>query len=68
MPRPRFVEIDGKRLLWKDVLTAYREQARAAARPEQPALFEMHEDHRPPGERSAAERYMEPSLFASLRP
>jgi hypothetical protein len=26
----------------------------------------LHEDHRPPGERSAAERYREPSLFACL--
>jgi len=35
-------------------------------RPEQPTLFELHEDHRPPGERSAAERYCEPSLFAAI--
>jgi hypothetical protein len=26
----------------------------------------LYEDHRPPGERSAAERYCEPSLFAQL--
>ena len=31
---------------------------------EQPTLFELREDHRPPGERNAAERYCEPSLFA----
>jgi hypothetical protein len=33
---------------------------------EQPALFELREDHRPPGERNAAERYSEPSLFTRL--
>lgn len=69
MPRrPKYVEIDGKKLLWKDVLTAYREQAKAVAIPQQPTLFEMREDRRPPGERSAAERYLSPSLFDSLKP
>jgi hypothetical protein len=38
-----------------------REQRPVAV--EQPALFEMREDARPKGERSAAERYAEPSLF-----
>ena len=33
---------------------------------EQPTLFELHEDHRPPGERNAAERYCEPSLFTLM--
>jgi hypothetical protein len=32
----------------------------------QPALFTLREDHRPTGERGAAERYSEPSLFAVL--
>jgi hypothetical protein len=63
MARPKYVLIDGRRHLWKSVVEAYREQARAAARPEQPALFEMHEDRRGPGERSAVERYLSPSLF-----
>jgi hypothetical protein len=26
----------------------------------------LHEDHRPPGQRNAAERYCEPSLFAAI--
>jgi hypothetical protein len=69
MARLRFVEIDGRRYSWKDVVAAYREQAKAAARPEQPALFDdLKVDHRPPGERTAAERYNEPNLFASLKP
>jgi hypothetical protein len=32
----------------------------------QPTLFPLHEDHRPAGERTAAERYSEPSLFTVL--
>ena len=35
-------------------------RARATPRPEQPVLFELQ---RPPGERCAAERHREPSLF-----
>jgi ABC-type nitrate/sulfonate/bicarbonate transport system ATPase subunit len=33
---------------------------------QQPALFALREDSRPAGERDAAERYREPSLFAVL--
>jgi hypothetical protein len=33
---------------------------------EQPALFTLREDHRPAGERNAAERYSEPNLFTAL--
>ena len=64
MPLPRFIELDGRRYQWRD-LVALR-QAQAQPRAEQPTLFELHEDHRPPGERNAAERYREPSLFARL--
>jgi hypothetical protein len=41
-------------------------QAQALPRAEQPTLFELREDHRPPGERNAAERYCEPSLFTVM--
>ncbi len=34
---------------------------------EQPALFELHTDARPAGERTAAERYAAPSLFTYER-
>jgi hypothetical protein len=68
MPRPKYVKLGDQRYLWKDVLTAYREQAKVASRPEQPMLFEnLHEDRRGPGERSAAERYLSPTLFDSLK-
>jgi hypothetical protein len=68
MSLPRFIDIDidGRRYLWRD-LVALR-QAQAQPRAEQSALFELREDHRPPGERNAAERYREPSLFTHLEP
>ena len=38
----------------------------AMPRATQPALFELRDDHRRAGERSAAERYEAPRLFARL--
>ena len=64
MPLPRTIEIDGKRYLWRDLVALRRTQA--TPRATQPALFELREDYRPPGERSAAERYQAPSLFTGL--
>jgi hypothetical protein len=66
MTAPRSIEIDGKRHLWRDLVQLRREQRRAAAGPEQPALFELREDRRPFGERTTAGRYLEPSLFTLL--
>ena len=66
MTAPRFVEIDGKRHLWRDVLRARREQREAKARTTQPALFPLYEDRRPPSERTAQGRYTEPLLFSRL--
>lgn len=67
MGRLRFIELDGKLFQWRDVVAAYREQAAKLAKPEQAALFELREDHRPAGERSAADRYLEPNLFADYK-
>lgn len=64
MALPRFIMVDGRRYLWRE-LVALR-QAHTQPRPEQPTLFELREDHRPPGERNAAERYHAPSLFTLL--
>jgi len=61
---PRFIEIDGRRYLWRDLVALRRAQATPA--PEQPALFTLREDHRPAGERNAAERFSEPNLFTVL--
>jgi hypothetical protein len=36
------------------------------AAPRSQALFTLRDDHRPAGERDAAERYREPSLFTAL--
>ena len=68
---PRFIEIGacpglrsgGKRYLWRDLVKLRREQREAARRAEQPPLFELREDSRPATERTAAGRYLEPSLF-----
>jgi hypothetical protein len=65
MPSPKFIEIDGKRFVWRQLLQRRREQL-AAAKIEQPVLFEMKEDTRPASERTAAGRYSEPSLFAFI--
>jgi hypothetical protein len=64
MPHPKFIEIAGKRLLWRDVLQLRRDQKAACAGAVQPPLFELHEDRRPPADRTAAGRYREPSLFS----
>ena len=64
MSRPRFITLDGKRYLWRDLVALRRAQATPAA--EQPTLFTLLEDHRPAGERNAAERYREPNLFTAL--
>ncbi len=64
MSLPCFVVIDGKRYRWSDLVALRR--AQAIPRAEQPTLFPLREDCRPPGERSAAERYEAPSLFTLL--
>ena len=62
MPAPKFIDIDGKRFVWRELVQRRREQV-AAARVGQPTLFELKEDCRPMPERTAAGRYVEPSLF-----
>ncbi len=65
MRAPRFIEIDGKPHLWRDLLQLRREQLAANAKSEQPPLFQLKDDRRPPADRTAAGRYMEPSLFGN---
>ena len=64
MARLNFIEIDGKRFLWRDVLLLRREQKKAHWRTQQPTLFELREDCRPRSERTTVGRYSEPSLFS----
>jgi hypothetical protein len=65
MIAPKFIDIDGKRYLWRDIVKLRQKQLRAAAEaaPVEPPLFQLHEDFRPITERNAAARYLEPSLF-----
>jgi hypothetical protein len=64
MSGPKHIDIDGRRYLWRDLLQRRREQKKAYARALQPALFELKHDRRPVADRTAASRYLEPSLFA----
>jgi len=64
MSAVRFIEIDGRRYLWRDVLRLRREQRKALAQTQQPALFQLKEDRRPVSDRTAAGQYREPSLFS----
>ena len=66
MALPKFIDIDGKRVLWRDLLSRRREQLTAVTKCEQPALFALKEDRRPIADRTAAGRYCEPSLFTLL--
>jgi hypothetical protein len=63
----KFIEIDGKRYLWHAVLARRREQRRAHAQSQQPVLFDLKHDCRPPTGRTPADRYREPSLFDTGR-
>jgi hypothetical protein len=63
MSRLHFIDIDGKRYLWRDILELSREQRRAHAAAQQFALFELKLDCRPSTARTAVGRYLEPSLF-----
>jgi hypothetical protein len=66
MSHPAFIEIDGRRFAWRDLVKRRREQVKAAAKVVQPALFELRDDTRPACERTASRRCQEPSLFTLL--
>jgi hypothetical protein len=66
MTRAPFIAIDGRLYRWKDILELRRAQlaAAGAAEASQLALFAtLHDDRRPPYERTASARYLQPSLF-----
>jgi hypothetical protein len=63
---PRFIVLDGKAYLWRELVRMRREQLQAIARARQLTLFEPKEDVRPEAHRTAAGRYLEPSLFTLL--
>jgi hypothetical protein len=66
MTYPTFIEIDGKRVLWREIVQRRQEQLKVAAKAVQPALFELKDDTRPACERTAARRFLELSLFTLL--
>ena len=51
MSFPKSIEVNGQRVLWRDLLKMRREQ-RKAAHTAQPVLFELREDSRPAKERT----------------
>jgi hypothetical protein len=59
----RYVLIDNKRYEWKEILRLRRQQIEAERRAQQPTLFELLDDSRPPSQQTAAGRYEEPTLF-----
>jgi hypothetical protein len=62
MTRAAFIEIDGKRHLWRDILELRRRQLKERQPAEVPALFPLHHDVRPAYDRRAADRYREPMV------
>ena len=58
----RFIEMDGKRYAWRDILKLRREQ-REKARDAQMTLFEMKDDRRPTSQKTAEGRFTQPLLF-----
>jgi hypothetical protein len=66
MSRAPFLVIDGRLYRWKDILDLRRAQlaATGAAEASQLAPFAtLHDDRRPPAERTAAGRYLHPSFI-----
>jgi hypothetical protein len=58
----KYLVLDNKRYLWRNILKLRREQ-RKAARTAQLALFELQDDQRPKSQSTASSRYAEPTLF-----
>ena len=59
----RYVLLDGKRYLWRDILKMRKDQVKQERQTRQPVLFEMYDDARPASQCSADGRYFEPTLF-----
>ncbi len=64
MSADRFM-LDGHAYSWRQLCESRRQQLDTirAARGTQPALFELRDDHRPPSQRSASDRYAQPGLL-----
>lgn len=68
MKAPDTIIVDGRGYSWKRLCELRQQQLEAwrTARPAQPVLFELRDDHRPVAERRADGRYAEPTLMAWL--
>jgi hypothetical protein len=66
--KPDTLIVDGHAHSWQRLCQLRRQQLEAwrLSQPEQPALFALAADCRPATERTAAGRYREPTLFASI--
>ena len=60
---PKFIEIDGRRYAWKEIVRLRREQIEAERRMQQPTLFELRDDSRAASQQTVRGRYEEPTLF-----
>jgi hypothetical protein len=60
----KYIAIEGRHCVWRDDLQLRRDQRKALRQAPQPTLFELKHDCRPAAGRTAAGRYLEPSLFA----
>jgi hypothetical protein len=58
----KYLVLDNKRYLWRDLLKLRREQ-RKAARQQQPVLFELKDNERPKCQRTASSHFEELWLF-----
>ena len=69
MAKPDTIIVNGHAFSWQQLCELRRQQLEAwkAAHGEQPALFELRDDCRPQAERTAAGRYLEPSLLDGIR-
>jgi hypothetical protein len=66
--KPDTLVLDGHAYSWQAICEARRQQLEAwrAAQARQLALFELQDDCRPPAERTAAGRYLEPTLLGLM--
>ena len=68
MQKPDTLIVDGHAFSWQRLVELRRAQLEAwgAERRRQPTLFELKDDSRPPFERTATVRYVEPTFLALM--
>ena len=69
MSKPDILLVDGRAFSWQRLTELRRQQLeawQARQQPRQLALFELKADSRPAAERSAAQRYAEPTFLDAM--